>query len=124
MKAMPEAIENPDEPFDGAQDKPFEKAESKPFDGAQDRLAQEPSCRHHWLLGQPDAGQIKAVCKVCGSIRVYPAVLDDLDPGIEPDTKTPPESVATAAGGARPSAGALDAPSSGSGRSLIGDQET
>jgi hypothetical protein len=34
-------------------------------------------------------------------------VLDDLDPGVEPEPKHPSESVATAAGGARPSSTSL-----------------
>ena len=37
-----------------------------------------------------------------GATRVYPAVLDDLDPGIEPETRHL-QGVATAVGGARPS---------------------
>lgn len=61
----------------------------------------EISCAHHWLLGQPNAGVIEAVCKKCGTPRVYPAVLDDLDPGVD-DNRTSP-GVATAVGGARPS---------------------
>jgi hypothetical protein len=62
----------------------------------------ETNCAHHWLLGQPKAGAIEAVCKKCGMPRVYPAVLDDLDPGVEIDTRHL-SGVATAVGGARPS---------------------
>jgi hypothetical protein len=62
----------------------------------------ETNCAHHWLLGQPKAGAIEAVCKKCGMPRVYPAVLDDLDPGIEIEVRRTP-GVATAVGGARPS---------------------
>ena len=60
------------------------------------------ACAHHWVLGQPQAGAIQATCRKCGGERVYPAVLDDLDPGIEvePRHRT---GVATAVGGARPS---------------------
>jgi hypothetical protein len=65
--------------------------------------ASEVECRHHWLLGQPGNGNIEAVCRKCGLERRFPAVLDDLDPGIESDSKRPHVSVATAAGGARPS---------------------
>ncbi len=67
------------------------------------------TCCHHWILGQPLHGVIGATCKKCGAVKDYPAVLDDLDPGIEPssDTKTSPTGVATAAGGARPSSVAL-----------------
>jgi hypothetical protein len=61
----------------------------------------ELTCAHHWLLGQPKAGAIEAVCKKCGMPRVYPAVLDDLDPGV--DDKRTSSGVATAVGGARPS---------------------
>ena len=64
-------------------------------------------CQHRWLLGQPQNGSIPARCKKCGAARVYPAVLDDLDPGIEPEPRHPVESVATAVGGARPSSVAL-----------------
>lgn len=64
-------------------------------------------CCHHWLLGQPQEGLIGAVCKKCGAVKDYPAVLDDLDPGIEAAEKTSPIGVATAAGGVRPSSVAL-----------------
>lgn len=64
-------------------------------------------CRHHWLLGQPEDGVIAAVCRNCGRRRSYPAVLDDLDPGVESETRQSPLSAATAVGGARPSARAL-----------------
>jgi hypothetical protein len=62
-------------------------------------------CRHHWVLGAPQNGEIKASCRNCGGERVYPAVLDDLDPKAEPD-KTE-SGVATAVGGARPSSVAV-----------------
>jgi hypothetical protein len=68
----------------------------------------EVECRHHWLLGQPGNGNIEAVCRKCGIERRFPAVLDDLDPGIESDARRPHVSVATAAGGARPSSVAFD----------------
>jgi hypothetical protein len=62
----------------------------------------ETSCAHHWILGQPSAGAIEATCRKCGAARVYPAVLDDLDPGIETEPRHL-SGVATAVGGARPS---------------------
>jgi hypothetical protein len=74
----------------------------------------EPCC-HHWLLGQPIAGHVPAVCRKCGVSRDYPAVLDDLDPPAEPDKALGGPNgeanaaahdegdVTTAAGGARPS---------------------
>jgi len=62
----------------------------------------ETNCAHHWLLGQPKAGAIEAVCKKCGLPRVYPAVLDDLDPGIEIEARQTP-GVATAVPRQRPS---------------------
>jgi hypothetical protein len=65
------------------------------------------NCRHHWLLGQPENGVIAASCRNCGERRLYPAVLDDLDPGAEPESKQPAPGVATAVGGARPSSVAL-----------------
>jgi hypothetical protein len=65
------------------------------------------ACRHHWILGQPLRGTIAASCKKCGAVKDFPAVLDDLDPGVELVTKTAPVGVATAAGGARPSSVAL-----------------
>jgi len=71
---------------------------------------QDQDCRHHWLLGQPQDGSIAALCRKCGGRRVYPAVLDDLDPGIEIEPRRHPIGVATAAGGARPSSGAQNAP--------------
>jgi hypothetical protein len=67
----------------------------------------DPNCQHHWILGQPQNGAIAASCRKCGEKRNYPAVLDDLDPGIESEGKQPASGVATAVGGARPSSVAL-----------------
>jgi hypothetical protein len=67
----------------------------------------EPTCQHRWLLGQPVNGAISARCRKCGADRVYPAVLDDLDPGIETEPRHDVHGVATAVGGARPSSVAL-----------------
>jgi hypothetical protein len=65
-------------------------------------------CAHHWVLGQPVAGSIPATCRKCGGERVYPAVLDDLDP--RPDAEARHRTgVATAVGGARPSSVAAPA---------------
>lgn len=64
------------------------------------------NCAHHWVLGQPKAGTIDGTCRKCGEVRVYPAVLDDLDPSVEPELRHYP-GVATAVGGARPSSVAV-----------------
>jgi hypothetical protein len=77
-------------------------------------------CRHHWVLGSPQDGVIKASCRNCGGERVYPAVLDDLDPKAEPD-KTD-SGVATAVGGARPSS--VAAPSTKAKSSLPSGKRT
>lgn len=63
-------------------------------------------CRHHWVLGAPQDGEIKASCRICGGERVYPAVLDDLDPRAEPD-KGQHSDVATDDGRAPPAAVAV-----------------
>jgi hypothetical protein len=104
------------------------------------RTLSEPpatACKHHWVLGQPDAGQIRAVCKLCGSERFYPAVLDDLDPGVDPEAsfKQSPfagpgmgQGVATAVGGVRPSSvafsGSQDEAAAANGAALLGDSES
>jgi hypothetical protein len=67
------------------------------------------TCAHHWVLGQPNGGAIEGTCRKCGALRLYPAVLDDLDPGAEPVTGPLP-GVATAVGGARPSSVAILSP--------------
>ena len=64
------------------------------------------TCAHHWILGQPRAGLIDGTCRKCGALRAYPAVLDDLDPGAEPEPRHT-SGVATAVGGARPSSVAV-----------------
>ena len=64
------------------------------------------NCAHHWVLGQPKAGTIDGTCRKCGAVRVYPAVLDDLDPRAEPEPRHT-SGVATAVGGARPSSVAV-----------------
>jgi hypothetical protein len=66
------------------------------------------TCAHHWVLGQPQGGQIQATCRKCGGERVYPAVLDDLDPRPDAEGRHQP-GVATAVGGARPSSVAAPA---------------
>jgi len=63
-------------------------------------------CCHHWVLGAPQDGLIKAMCRKCDRERVYPAVLDDLDPRAEGDNGQQ-SGVATAVGGARPSSVAV-----------------
>jgi hypothetical protein len=67
------------------------------------------TCAHHWVLGQPTAGAIEGTCRKCGALRLYPAVLDDLDPGAEPELRHL-SGVATAVGGARPSSVAILSP--------------
>jgi hypothetical protein len=72
----------------------------------QDSAIVVADCCHHWVLGAPQDGLIKANCRKCGGERVYPAVLDDLDPRAEPDNGQQ-SGVATAVGGARPSSVAV-----------------
>lgn len=67
----------------------------------------EATCRHHWLLSQPEAASVRGVCRRCGASRVFPAALDDYDWAAENESRYLSEGVATAAGGARPSSGAL-----------------
>ena len=67
----------------------------------------ESSCRHHWLLGQPENGSIAAECRNCGTLRSFPASVDDYTWEPENERRYATVGVATAAGGARPSSGAL-----------------
>ena len=67
----------------------------------------DTSCRHHWLLGQPENGSIKGVCRACGMVREYPAYFEDYDWSSENERRYHAMGVATAAGGARPSSVAL-----------------
>ena len=39
----------------------------------------QPSCVHHWLLGEPAAGWIVGRCKRCGATRTYPASPESTD---------------------------------------------
>jgi len=34
------------------------------------------TCRHHWLLGEPQGGVVPGACKLCGALREYPARLE------------------------------------------------
>ena len=65
------------------------------------------SCKHHWLLGQPVDGKVSARCRNCGKLRDYPAAVEDYDWSMENERRYYTRGVATAAGGARPSSGAL-----------------
>jgi hypothetical protein len=67
------------------------------------------TCAHHWVLGQPTAGNIDGTCRKCGEVRVFPAVLDDLDPRADSEPRHL-SGVATAVGGARPSSVAVLSP--------------
>ena len=67
----------------------------------------ESPCQHHWLLGQPENGSVSGVCRSCGATRSFPAYLEAYDWSIENERRYLFLSVATAAGGARPSSGAL-----------------
>ncbi|HLF80046.1 MAG TPA: hypothetical protein VJB57_21410 [Dehalococcoidia bacterium] len=33
----------------------------------------ENVCVHHWLIGQPSGDSTPAVCKICGTHRIFPA---------------------------------------------------
>jgi len=65
------------------------------------------ACKHHWMLGQPEAGHVRGVCRNCGTVRDYPAYFEDYDWNIENERRFHALGVATAAGGARPSSVAL-----------------
>lgn len=38
-----------------------------------------PSCIHHWVLSEPEAGMISGSCKRCGMDRLFPARPEGLD---------------------------------------------
>jgi hypothetical protein len=54
-------------------------------------------CKHHWLIEPPDGPISKGVCKLCGEVKVFDNVLEELlsnrdsvaardsVPAIEPD---------------------------------------
>ena len=70
-------------------------------------VGQDASCKHHWVLGQPQEGRVTGVCRNCGVTRHYPAYLEGYDWTSENERRFNTLGVATAAGGARPSSGAL-----------------
>ena len=41
--------------------------------------ATQPSCVHHWLLGEPASGVIVGRCKRCDATRLYPASPESTD---------------------------------------------
>jgi hypothetical protein len=66
------------------------------------------SCRHHWVLGQPQDGLIAGFCRGCREERTFPAYIEDYGRGHEPERQPTAEELAgTAAGGARLSRPAL-----------------
>lgn len=40
---------------------------------------EQPSCVHHWLLGEPTSGLVVGRCKRCDATRVYPASPESTD---------------------------------------------
>lgn len=44
-----------------------------------DTTPELPSCIHHWLLNEPEAGMIAGRCKRCGLDRLFPARPEGLD---------------------------------------------
>ena len=39
----------------------------------------QPSCVHHWMLGEPAGGLIVGRCRRCNATRTYPASPDSTD---------------------------------------------
>ena len=37
------------------------------------------SCRHYWLLAQPDGAMVAGQCKRCGRERAFPAHLEETE---------------------------------------------
>ena len=37
------------------------------------------TCQHHWVLTEPQAEVIHAVCKICRASREYPSRLEDTE---------------------------------------------
>lgn len=35
-------------------------------------------CKHHWLIEPPDGPTSKAVCKMCGEVKMFDNILADL----------------------------------------------
>lgn len=35
-------------------------------------------CKHHWLIDPPDGPTSKAVCKICGEVKMFDNILADL----------------------------------------------
>ena len=40
---------------------------------------EEPTCVHHWMLGEPTGGMIVGRCRRCDATRIYPASPDSTD---------------------------------------------
>lgn len=43
-----------------------------------ERPATKSMCRHHWMIEPPDGPLSKGVCKLCGEVRMFNNILEDL----------------------------------------------
>jgi hypothetical protein len=43
-----------------------------------ERPVTRSACKHHWVIEPPDGPTSKGVCKVCGEVKVFDNILEDL----------------------------------------------
>jgi hypothetical protein len=43
-----------------------------------ERPASRGTCRHHWLIEPPNGPISKGVCKLCGEVKLFDNILEDL----------------------------------------------
>ena len=43
-----------------------------------ERPAAKATCRHYWLIEPPDGPVSRGVCKLCGEVKMFDNVLEDL----------------------------------------------
>jgi hypothetical protein len=69
--------------------------------------AANATCKHHWVLGQPQDGQIAGFCRKCDARRSFPAYIEDFGRGDQDAFAATDDLTLTAAGGARLSGSVL-----------------
>ena len=48
-----------------------------------DKSTTKKACAHHWVIESPEKATSKGVCKLCGQVKIFENIIEELVPGRE-----------------------------------------
>jgi hypothetical protein len=48
-----------------------------------DKSITKSTCKHHWIIEVPEGPTSKGVCKLCGEIKIFDNIVEELVPNKE-----------------------------------------